>query len=218
MIDVQAATRNGIDWALRLFDRPVMTSAFGLNGMVLIHVLKEMGRKVPVLFVNTGFMFPETLALRGQVADMGLDVMTYRPKTLPMPCDEAESGFCEEQDEEQIAFCCATRKVEPMRRALAALKPDVILTPRGRFQAVTRHALPFFEGHRKPPRVNPLTFWSQEQVERYIKDHGVPHNPLHDDGYYSVGCWPCTRPVGDGEDVRAGRWDGLGRVECGIWT
>lgn len=194
-----------------------MTSAFGLNGMVLIDLLREMGRSVPVLFVDTGYMFPETLDLRGQVAAMGVDVVTYTPKSFPEPCDEpSEDGEC--ADERRVADCCAARKIEPMRRALSALGPGAIFTPRGRFQDVTRRKLPFYESDRSPPRVNPLVYWDQEQVEEYVRQANVPHNPLYYDGYYSVGCWPCTRPVEEGEDVRAGRWDGLGRVECGMWT
>ena len=178
---------------------------------MLIHMLDG---RIPILFVDTGFMFDETLALRDLVAACAT-VVTYVPESFPTPCDEP--GFCKEPDAERIAFCCETRKVEPMRRALAELNPGAIITARGRFQSVTRRALPLVEGHRQPPRVNPLAYWSQEQVEAYIEKHDVPHNPLHDDGYYSVGCWPCTRPVEEGEDVRAGRWDGLGKVECGIW-
>ena len=210
-------TRDIIGWALDQFEQPVMTSAFGLSGMVLIHILKEMGHNVPVVFVDTGLMFDETLAMRHQVAAEGVEVVTFVPQAYPLPCDVMKDGRCLSVDEERIAACCEARRIQPMRRALALLRPDAILTARGRFQAVTRHRLPFFEGTRSPPRVNPLASWTQEQIEQYIKNHSVPHNPLHDDGYYSVGCWPCTRPVEDGEDVRAGRWDRLGKVECGIW-
>ena len=217
MTDALVATKDSIDWALDYFERPVMTSAFGLSGMVLIHILAEMGRSVPVVFVDTGLMFDETLAMRHQVAAEGVEVVTFIPQAYPLPCDVMKDGHCLPADEQRIAACCEARKIKPMRRALTLLQPDVILTARGRFQAVTRQALPFFEGTQSPPRVNPLATWTQEQIEQYVKNHGVPHNPLHDDGYYSVGCWPCTRPVEEGEDMRAGRWDGLGKVECGIW-
>ena len=210
-------TRDNIEWTMRLYQRPVMTSAFGLSGMVLIHILKEMGHDVPVVFVDTGMMFYETLAMRPQVAAMGFEVVTFIPQSYPRPYDVIKDGRSKNRDEKRIAACCEARKIQPMRRALALLRPDAILTARGRFQAVTRQALPFFEGTQSPPRVNPLATWTQEQIEQYVKNHGVPHNPLHDDGYFSVGCWPCTRPLKEDEDVRAGRWDGLGKVECGIW-
>lgn len=216
MDEVLRSTRDAIEGAPR-YDRIMMTSAFGLSGMVLIHILKEMGREVPIVFVDTGFMFNETLALRRQVAVMGIEVVTFMPQAYPVPCDVVRMGRCEHPDKNRIAACCEARKIEPMRRALALLKPGAILTARGRFQAVTRQGLPFFECHRSPPRINPMVMWSQEQIEQYVEDHDVPHNSLHNDGYYSVGCWPCTRSVKEGEDVRAGRWDGLGKVECGIW-
>jgi phosphoadenosine phosphosulfate reductase len=195
-----------------------MTSAFGLNGVALIHMLGE--RQVPILFVNTGLMFPETLELRDKVARERL-VLTYLPEEYPFPCaglDLSKMEPCAAMDNGSVARCCGARKLAPMRKALKEFAPDAVITPRGRFQSVTRQGLCLVERDRYPVRVNPLAHWSQEQVEQYIRDHGVAYNPLYDQGYYSVGCWPCTRAVENGEDVRAGRWDKLGRVECGLWT
>jgi hypothetical protein len=146
-----------------------------LKNEPVIHILKEMGREVPVIFVDTGLMFDETLFLRGRVAAMGVEVVTFIPQAYPVPCDVVRMGRCESPDEERIAFCCAARRVEPMRRALDLLKPGAILTARGRFQSVTRQGLPFFEGDRSPPRINPMVLWSQEQIEQYVEDHHVPH-------------------------------------------
>jgi phosphoadenosine phosphosulfate reductase len=113
--------------------------------------------------------------------------------------------------------CCHYRKVMAMQQALSTLKPGAIVSARGRFQAVTRRKLELVEWETNPIRVNPLVHWTQDQLEQYIKDNSIPYNVLYDQGYPSVGCWPCTGPVEPGQDIRAGRWDGLGKVECGLW-
>ena len=186
--------------------RLAMTSAFGLNGVALIHlVYEEVGLRVPVLFVDTGKLFPETLATRDRiVARYDIDLVETEPlgDHLPVPPE---------------SHCCEYRKVRPMRRLLAEVRPTALLTGRGRFQAATRRMLPLIEWRERPIRVNPLVYWTQAEVERYVQENNVPYNPLYDRGYYSVGCRPCTRAVREGEDVRAGRWDGLGKVECGLW-
>jgi len=197
-----------VRWAFDKFPTSLaMTSAFGLNGVALIHlVYAELDLRPPVLFVDTGYMFPETLETRDRVvARYGLDLRQVGPV-------EVSSGILPTAE-----ACCQQRKVEPMRRLLAEITPGAILTGRGRFQAVTRRQLQMVEWGRFPLRVNPLANWSQEDVEGYVKANDVPYNPLYDAGYYSVGCVPCTRAVEPGEDVRAGRWDGLGKVECGLW-
>lgn len=197
-----------VAWADQKFaDRLVMTSAFGLNGVALIHLVYEVCRlEVPVVFVDTGYLFPETLDTRDRVAARyGLVLYETRARRtdLPEPPDEA---------------CCQARKVEPMRQALDYLHAQAVLSGRGRFQAVTRRRLMPVEWGTAPLRVNPLVHWGQAEIEEYVQFHGIPYNPLYDAGYYSVGCVPCTRAVKTGEDVRSGRWDGLGRVECGLWT
>jgi len=200
--------RRSVRWAVDQYgeDRLAMTSAFGLNGMGLIHIVARMDLDIPILFVDTGYLFPETLETKRRVVEQyGLRVYTLHPigRKLPLP----------RSDE-----CCRLRKVAPMRKALALLRPAVLLSARGRFQAVTRRTLAQVELDRDPVRVNPLVDWEQAEVEAFIQDNGVPYNPLYDQGYVSIGCWPCTRPVVAGEDIRAGRWDGLGRVECGLWS
>jgi phosphoadenosine phosphosulfate reductase len=211
-------TRHVIEWTFEHFERVAMTSAFGLSGMALIHILREMGHKVPVLFVDTGLMFDETLALKEDVVDMGVTVITYSTDgNLPTPCDKMRKHEpCVLKDRARIVGCCEVRKVEPMRKLLDEFAPDVILTARGRFQAETRRSLGLYEPDRHPPRINPLACWMQEEVRSFVKENDVPYSPLYDQGYPSVGCWPCTRPVEEGADVRSGRWDRM-VVECGIW-
>ena len=200
-----ASAESLILWAAREYDDLAMTSAFGLSGVVLIDLVQRLGLEVPVLFVDTGFMFPETLQTRDRL-------LAKYPDLLVFTLHPGEGA-----PEPMTAHCCDQRKVQPMRRALRILRPDALLTGRGRFQAVTRKDLQPVERDREPVRVNPLVSWTQEQIEEYAYMAELPYNPLYDQGYYSVGCKPCTRAVKAGEDVRAGRWDGLGKVECGLW-
>lgn len=196
-----------IVWAaVKSAGRLAMTSAFGLNGVALIHLVYEMCQlRVPVLFVNTGHLFPETLSTRDRLRERyGLEIIEIEAKGKRLP-------------DPPHPQCCELRKVQPMRRLLEKVQPAALLTGRGRFQATTRRTLAPIEWEMSPIRINPLVHWSQAQVENYVRAHDIPYNPLYDQGYYSIGCQPCTRPVEPGEDVRAGRWDGLGRVECGLW-
>jgi phosphoadenosine phosphosulfate reductase len=197
-------------WAVAAFGPElVMTTGLGLNGVALIHLLHANQLDMPMLFVDTGYHFQETLETRLRIE------ATYRVRfrTLsPAPDAVAQARPCDPE------ICCQRRKVEPMQRALAEHRPAAVLSARSRFQASTRRNLPVVEWGQKPIRINPLVGWSVTQVRGYVAKHRVPHNPLHDAGYPSVGCWPCTRPVQASEDLRAGRWPGTGKVECGLWT
>jgi phosphoadenosine phosphosulfate reductase len=199
-----------VHWAVEAFGPGlIMTSSFGLNGVALIHMLQAVRADVPVVFVDTGYLFDETLQTKRRIeAAYHVSVLTYRPRAD----EEAQPGYHGQ------TTCCNRRKVEPMRRALAELRPVAVLNARARFQARTRHDLPMVEWDQAPVRINPLAGWSLARLKAYVAEHNIPYNPLHDAGYPSIGCWPCTRPVQPGEDLRAGRWAGSGKVECGLWT
>lgn len=206
-----------IQWAVDSYGpNLVVTSSFGLNGIILIHMLQKITREIPTIFINTGYMFEETLKTKRRMEKAyGVKVLTYRP-FLSIRSQINKFGpslFIRKPDK-----CCALRKIEPMQRALAELKPKAILNGRARFQTHTRQNLQIVEWKKKPMQINPLALWSQNQIESYIKEHSVPYNPLHDISYSSVGCRPCTRPILRGEHARAGRWAELDRVECGLWT
>jgi phosphoadenosine phosphosulfate reductase len=197
-------------WAVETFaPRLVMTSAFGLAGVALLHMLRTITDDVPIVFVDTGFMFEETLETRHRIeAAYGVQILTYQPLV----------NVGAQAQPHNPDLCCALRKVEPMQRALTELQPVAVLNARTRFQASTRRKLPLIEWDRTPIRINPLALWPRHRIERFVKRNSIPYNPLYDRGYPSVGCQPCTRPVAEGDDIRAGRWAGSGKIECGLWT
>jgi len=206
-----------IKWAVDTFgSKLAVTSSFGLNGVVLIHMLQKITRKVPIIFINTGYMFEETLKTKRRIEKAcRVKILTYHPR-LTVKDQIQKFGpalfIC------QPDTCCNLRKVEPMQRALSELQPIALLNGRARFHDKNRQNLPIIEWEKKPIQINPLTAWSQKQIELYIKNHNVPYNPLYDIGYLSIGCRPCTRPVLKGEHIRAGRWAELEKRECGLWT
>jgi len=213
----QQSPQQVVRWAVDVFGPGLaMTTSFGLSGVALICMLQEVTRDVPLVFVDTGYLFEETLETKRQIeAAYGLKVLTWRPR-LSIEAQARQYGpnlhAC------QPDLCCALRKVEPMRRAMVELGPIAVMNGRTRSQSETRRNLPLVEWEQTPVRINPLAAWTRRQVEGYVRMHGAPHNPLHEVGFLSVGCRPCTRAVREGEHVRAGRWAGLGKTECGLWT
>ncbi len=189
-----------------------VVSSFGSESAVLLHLVAEIDPTTPVLFINTGKLFGETLRYRDRLQDqLGLgDIRTLGPH----PADRAKTdpeGTLWARDTDA---CCNFRKVVPLRRALDSFAAQI--TGRKRFQTHARndmHAVEYFEGRF---RFNPLADWSQADLEAYIATHDLPRHPLVEDGYPSIGCMPCTRRVHVGESYREGRWSGLDKDECGI--
>lgn len=200
-----------LEWAIRAFpNRAGLTCSFSGQGVVLAHMIARIDRRVPVIFLDTGFHFPETYAFKEQfVRRYGLNLVEYRPATDP--------GALYETDPDR---CCAIRKVEPMQRALAGL--DAWITSLRRDQSDTRSSVDVLEYHEVDSRplvkVLPLAHWTRKEVWGYIAEQGIPYHPLLDQGYSSIGCWPCTRPTLPGEPERAGRWSGTLKTECGLHT
>ncbi len=191
-----------------------LVSSYGADSAILLHMISEIDPATPVIFVDTGHLFPETLAYRNQlIARFGLThCTTHRP-------DETDLA---EQDPETFLWasdpnkCCHIRKVLPLARALEGY--DAWISGRKRFQSRSRDDLAIFqaEGHRT--KVNPLADWSAADILAYFKAHDLPRHDLVAKNYLSIGCIPCTSPVRPGEDARAGRWRGSAKVECGIHT
>ncbi len=206
-----------LQWTVETYGQDLlMTSSFGLNGVALIHMLQEITRSFTILFIDTGYHFAETLETKQRIeARYGLKILVSSPQ---LSIEDQARLYGPNLFERFPDVCCALRKVEPMRRALEKLQPKVVLNARSRFQAKTRQSLPVIEWTKSPVRINPLMLWSHQQIEEYVRSNQVPYNPLHDKGFPSIGCWPCTRPVRPGEHLRAGRWAGRNKVECGLWT
>ena len=200
-------------WAVGHFDPAhfAVVSAFGPGSAVILDKLIPIAPDVRVIFVDTLHHFRETLEHMERVRERyGLKLETFRPE----PTREAfEARYGEKLWERDLERYQQVAKVEPFLAATRGL--DGWVTGRRRDQASTRHNLPPIEGGEKL-RINPLTGWTRGDVWRYILDHELPYNPLHDQGYTSIGDEPLTTPVGAGEDERAGRWRGTAVTECGI--
>jgi phosphoadenosine phosphosulfate reductase len=199
-----------ITWTLARFPRTALTVSFGGGGLVLAHLLSRIDPRVPILFLDTGFHFPETLAFKAQfAATFGLNVVDLKPASDPGPLYQTDPDQC-----------CHIRKVEPLRRALTGF--DAWISGVRSDQASTRAGIEVLERHDADGhpilKVFPLAGWSRDDIQRYIRDERLPYHPLVDQGYASIGCWPCTRPTQRGEAERAGRWAGTGKTECGLHT
>lgn len=203
---LEAKTLETIRWALESYPDLMMTSGFNLNGTVLVDLAVRAGFRGELVFIDTLSHFPETLQARDEIA------ARYPEVTLTTLTPEgAELPACGSAD------CCTVRKVLPLRKFLEARQPSALLSARSRFQSETRAILNTVEDSGDYIKVNPLVEWSQDDLERYAKERELPVNPLYWQGFLSIGCAPTTRAVRAGEDVRAGRWEGQDKTECGLW-
>jgi phosphoadenosine phosphosulfate reductase len=189
-----------------------LVSSFGADSVVLLDMAASVDRDLPVLMIDTLMLFEETLDYQREVAArLGLtDVRHLRPARDELAAvDPAGDLHLRDTD-----ACCEVRKVAPIERVRG--RWPVTISGRKRFQGPTRAALEHFEPDGERLRVNPLAHWSREQVAAYIAAHELPRQPLGARGFRSIGCAPCTTPVAEGEDDRAGRWRGSDKIECGI--
>jgi len=197
----------------RLLGAVAAVSSFGAESAVLLHLIASIDRSVPVLFLETGKHFPETLAYRDRLVErLGLTDFRNLHPDPDLLAKRDQSGLRWSYDPDG---CCDIRKVEPLARALTGF--DASFTGRKAFQSATRTALPRFEldaaGRLK---VNPLVTWTPADIDAYFAAHDLPRHPLVEQGFPSIGCAPCTNRVKPGEDPRSGRWAGWEKVECGI--
>jgi len=199
-----------------LAGKVAVVSSFGAESSVLLHLVAGIDPSVPVLFLETGKHFPETLAYRDLLAQrLGLKDLRNLTPDASLLCERDESGLRWSYDPDG---CCDIRKVLPLAAELAGF--DASITGRKAFQAETRKNLPRFEIDSSDAlgrlKINPLADWSLEQLAAYMERHGLPPHPLVERGYPSIGCSPCTSRVAPGEDSRSGRWRGWDKTECGI--
>jgi phosphoadenosine phosphosulfate reductase len=208
-----ATAEDTLLWAIDTFAgrNLALLSAFGPGSAVLIHMLSELGARVPMIFIDTLHHFPETLEHVERVRALyGLDLRTYRPAPTRA---EFDARYGERLWERDLDAYQRVTKVEPFERAVEGL--DAWITGRRRDQASSRQQLPPVEDGPRV-RINPLASWSRDQIWHYILDRSLPYNPLHDAGYASIGDAPLTTPTAAEEHERAGRWRGDARMECGI--
>jgi len=192
--------------------RVASVSSFGSESAVLLHILARVDPTVPVLFLDTGKLFPETLAYRTELVErLGLrDVRTITPDPERLAAIDPTRGLWMTNPD----LCCRIRKTEPLARAIKGF--DAWFTGRKRFQSSTRAGLSTFEAEGSQVKINPLADWTAADLITYAEEHDLPPHPLVARGYPSIGCVPCTDRVLPGEDQRAGRWRGIGKIECGI--
>ncbi|MBS1263269.1 MAG: Phosphoadenosine phosphosulfate reductase [Methanonatronarchaeales archaeon] len=197
-----------IDWAARNLARVVHGSSFGPEDVAIIHMSSG---ELPTIFLDTNYHFEETLELVERVKGAySLDLEVYSAYGSREDFEEENGRLYEEEPDE----CCRINKVEPLGEALEGV--DAWITGLRREQSPTREGTRIVEGEGERLKISPLADWTGEDLWNYIEENGVPTNPLHDRGYPSIGCAPCTSPVEAGEDERAGRWSGSGKTECGL--
>jgi phosphoadenosine phosphosulfate reductase len=192
--------------------RIAMTSSFGSSSAVLLDLVARVDPATPVLFLNTRKLFGETLRYRDSLVDrLGLtDVRELTPDPVEIATHDADGMLFRSRPD----LCCHLRKTLPLNRALAGF--DAWMTGRRRDQSDQRTVLRRVERADGRVKINPLADWSQDDVDAYMDAHDLPRHPLEADGFLSIGCMPCTDRVAPGEDIRAGRWRGLDKTECGI--
>ncbi len=191
-------------------------SSFGAESIVLLHLIAQVDASIPVLFLETGKHFPETLTYRDAVVQqLGLTGLRNLTPDAGMVAARDETGLRWSYDPDG---CCEIRKVLPLASALSGF--DATITGRKAFQSSTRANLPRFEVDTSDAqgrlKINPLIDWSGEDIQAYFEEHNLPRHPLVEAGYPSIGCAPCTSKVAPGEDPRSGRWKGWEKTECGI--
>jgi phosphoadenosine phosphosulfate reductase len=213
--DVEAMTaEESLLWAYERFgDKLCLTCSWQKQSSVLVHMVSELGIDIPVIELDTGLFFAETYARREKLVERyGLELI--RPEVITVAEQHKQEGpNLWERDPDR---CCHVRKVEPLERVLKDF--DAWISGIRREQSLTRKDAQRMEWSERYEvwKVQPLVDWDAKRVDAYIHVNEIPYNPLHDAGYPSIGCIPCTRPVSRDEDERAGRWADSDKIECGI--
>jgi phosphoadenosine phosphosulfate reductase len=189
-----------------------LVSSFGAESAVLLHMLARVSPATPVLFLDTGMLFGQTLDYRRQLAKtLGLtDVRDLRPRFEDLALTDPAADLWRTDTD----ACCHIRKVLPLDSALGEF--DAWITGRKRFHGGSRLRLPVVEQVDGRSKYNPLAGWTKTELDAYAAHYDLPPHPLVAAGFPSIGCWPCTSPVDEGDDSRSGRWAGSQKTECGI--
>jgi len=202
-------------WAVATFHpRLTMATAFGAEGCCIMHMLADIEPGVRIFNLETGYQFPETLALRERIRQRyGIAVEFIQPEMTVAEYEEEHGGPLYVHRPDQ---CCYDRKVLPLRRAVVGYDAWISAIRRDQTGDRARADVVDWDPKFNLVKINPLLTWTKKDVWAFIHKYDVPYNPLHDQGYPSIGCWPCTRPIANGEDERAGRWAGTIKKECGL--
>ncbi len=214
---LEAATpEERLAFAVETFgDKLLFTSSFGAGSGVLLHMWSRVAPHLPVVMVDTGFLFDETIAYKDMLAkDFGLKVEIARPTQSRDDFIWEHGADIQSRDPD---LCCAKNKVDPLKPWIARSLGWV--SGLRRDQSRTReHVAILLPTEDGPIKVHPLATMTADDVRTYVEKHAIPEHPLKSKRYLSIGCWPCTQPVADGEDERAGRWAGQAKTECGLHT
>ena len=193
--------------------RITIVSSFGAESVILLHMISEIDPALPVIMLNTGKLFGETLRYRDRLQDkLGLmDVRAVGPDPRDLNAEDPKGALWQRDTD----ACCDVRKVRPQARAVEGF--DALITGRKRFQTGTRATMNIIERDTDGRyKINPLANWDLDALKAYIETHNLPRHPLVKDGYLSIGCMPCTSRVEEGGDYRSGRWADSDKDECGI--
>lgn len=216
------STEDILEWAWERFGtRAAVGTSFQGAGLVMLDLARKSGMEFPVFTLDTGLLFPETLQLKERLEQyFGFSIESLKPD---LTVEEQARINGPELWKHNPDLCCMLRKVLPLRDKLLDL--DCWVTGLRRQQSQTRSSIGIVEMYtvdeaskRDIVKLNPMANWSRDAVWQYLREHRIPYNPLHDQGYHSIGCHTCTRKTGNGEGERAGRWTGFNKVECGIHT
>jgi phosphoadenosine phosphosulfate reductase len=210
-----------VAWTVKEFGSDVvMSSSFGAESALLIHMAIQVLPDIRIVMVDTGYLFPETHQFMEDLRRrFNLNVWTYRTRQDPIAY-LTHAGETDPTVRNDVSRCCAENKNEPFERAMRQLKPKAWLRGIRRNQADTRREKQVVEFSKRYGcyAVSPLLNWTSKDIYHYMKQHDLPYHPLYEQGYASIGCNPlsCTRPIQLGEDPRSGRWSGTDKVECGL--
>jgi phosphoadenosine phosphosulfate reductase len=217
-----AEVEDSLAWAWDRFGaRASIGTSYQGAGLVMIHKALQAGLPLPVFTLDTGLLFPETIELKRRLENFfEIKIESIQPEQTP---EEQAREHGPELWNRSPDLCCTMRKVLPLQKKLEKLA--VWITGLRRQQSETRQRTQILEMYhfdvlrdRYILKLNPMANWTREAIWEYIAAHKIPYNPLHDRGYRSIGCWPCTRPAGQAGNERAGRWTGFDKSECGIHT
>jgi phosphoadenosine phosphosulfate reductase len=204
-----------LEWAIQTFGSGLsLGTGLGASGIVLVDLAMQINPEVDIFYIDTGYFFPETLALVQRLEQHYQ--RNFRRVASDLTIAQQEKRFGPNLYDNDPNLCCHVRKVLPLQKALAdstawatALRHD---------QSSTRREVRMVQWNERynVVKIAPLAYWTEADVWQYVREHKLPYNPLHDQRYPSIGCWPCTKPVNPGDDLRAGRWQGKEKKECGL--